>query len=478
MKLRTKLIWYFVIFSVFIIVMLYFLTSFAIGDMNENDIVGEQQQIKEYCEILLNRQLIYGVDSLSDVSYIADELHTILTRPTAVYSEDGQMLYATVGFLSPKRSLELNAARENGAALSIVSDGNEMDVYLSFYVPLMLSENGIFVRVYSDYTSEYMRTMAVQTRITIGSAICIFILFVIIIVTVLRALMPVRKLTYAVNDYLEKGVFTPVETKTKKDEIGIFASGFNRMTRTISDQLLAITNEKTALAEALRYRKAFYDKVTHELKTPITIISGYADLMKNDPDNKELAIGALNNIEKETERLHAYVTEILDASKQTMRERMNLEDVDLSALTRRIAESMAVRARRYDVDFHLSIEADLHIKADAEKIRQMLVNLLDNAIKYGLSGFPVNISLQKEGVSALIRIVNFVEDKIGDPESLFMPYMQASSEHESGSVGLGLPISREIALAHSGSIHAEMRNDRQIEFAVKLPLLRYADEAE
>ena len=140
MKLRTKLIWYFVIFSVFIIVMLYFLTSFAISDMNENDIVGEQQQIKEYCEILLNRQLLYGVDSLSDVGYIADELHTMLTRPTAVYSEEGSMLYATDGFLPPENSLEFDSAKENGAALSIVRQGEVVDVYLSFYVPLMIPE--------------------------------------------------------------------------------------------------------------------------------------------------------------------------------------------------------------------------------------------------------------------------------------------------------------------------------------------------
>ena len=109
-----------------------------------------------------------------------------------------------------------------------------------------------------------------------------------------------------------------------------------------------------------------------------------------------------------------------------------------------------------------------------EKLRQLFVNLLDNAIKYGVSGSVVGITVRREGQTAKISVTNEIEGKIDEREldKLFLPYYRASSEEgkEKGSVGLGLALCKSIAEAHGGDIQAEMIGEQTICFIVEIPL--------
>lgn len=471
MKLKTKLLLLSLVFCSIVIVMFGLLTGLTMNSANEAAMISEQQSVKDNCEVLLNRYKASGFScsSAEEAKIMAEELHTFFLRPIAVYNAEGKLYYATDGYSHEKEATEKVQPEGKNALVSFISKNGSMKADLELSISSEQIENGGIVCIQTDYSNEYTRMTSIVQRQIISSAVIIFVVFVFMVLNVLSAIKPVSSLTMAVNRYLESGKFEHAQQKTAKDEIGIFISGFNQMTDTISTQMETIEREKESLSEALKYRKEFFDRVTHELKTPITIISGYAEMAKKNISNERLSKEALSVIEKETARLHSYVTELLQASKDTLSERLSKESFDISAMIVKLAESMSIRARRYGTDIRLSVEPDRYIYADPERIRQIIVNLIDNAIKYGVPGRTINLELSLDKQNAIITVSNYVEERIVNPSGLFIPYLQDRDETETGSIGLGLSICMDIALAHSGNIEARMKTPEIIEFKVTIP---------
>lgn len=204
--------------------------------------------------------------------------------------------------------------------------------------------------------------------------------------------------------------------------------------------------------------------MTHELKTPLTVIQGYTSLLENAPEDVGMQQKALSHIRNESERLYRMVLQLLDlARRQQPGEKKNVE---LASFVGTICEAMAVRAERYGMAFCVKLPPALLVWAEEERLRQVFVNLFDNALKYGTQGGRILVSgdwQRGEGDApgaALVRVENpgFLAAEVC--ERIFDPFYRVSKEEsrEKGSAGLGLSLCRQIMEEEGGSIEASCQD--------------------
>jgi len=223
--------------------------------------------------------------------------------------------------------------------------------------------------------------------------------------------------------------------------------------------------------------------MSHELRTPLHAILGYAELVRErplaDPGRQE----ALATIARSGRHLLDLINDLLDLSRiRSGRLELHLSPVPLPALIEEIAAMVRVDAERKGLEFILEASGDLpeQVNADGKRLRQILLNLLGNAIKFTAAG-RVTLTVQTFPLSSeRVELRAWVRDTgIGiaaeDTTRIFAPFEQAEPgrKRESG-VGLGLAISQELAHLMGGDIEVESRPNggSTFRFAVALPLVK------
>ena len=257
----------------------------------------------------------------------------------------------------------------------------------------------------------------------------------------------------------------------RRDELGQLADNYLRMLEALRRQLERIGEDRDRIRDLYREKQDFFNNATHELKTPLTTISGYAELIgKNGGRDPELLQKGARHIEEESRRLHALVVNLLEMSDRTEKEAP--KSCDFSALVRSAAEGMEPKARRYGCRFELRIEDNVCLTGRPDRLRELAVNLLDNAIKYGEPSGAIGVQLNREPDGFLCFAVTnggpgMTEQQL---EQVFSPFYRAASSRERGSAGLGLSICRKITEEHGGTITAQSVPGVSTVFTVRLPL--------
>ena len=229
----------------------------------------------------------------------------------------------------------------------------------------------------------------------------------------------------------------------------------------------------SAMKAVEKQRREFVSNVTHELKTPLTTIQGYAQLIEADQGNdEELIEKGVGHILHESTRLHRMVIQLLEMADRAKREEK--AQIDMGNLLRSVSEAMEIKANRYGAYIRLKLEQNLYVWGQEERLRQVFINLIDNAVKYGEEGTEIRIS----GGHRKGRMLFSVSNK-GKPMSqeelkhIFEPFYRADKEfsREQGSAGLGLSICQKIIREHKGAIWAENRPGERIGFFLLFPEL-------
>jgi signal transduction histidine kinase len=226
--------------------------------------------------------------------------------------------------------------------------------------------------------------------------------------------------------------------------------------------------------ELARMRDDFVSGVSHELRTPLAQIRLFADLLESGRLRPgEQGSRAVRIINEEARRL-TYLVEnvLLFARAQRRVTRIAPEPARLDALVREIAESFAPLARARDVDLWVSAEAGVQAPVDRDALRQVLLTLLDNAVKYGPRGQRVSVGVSVDGDVARLR----VDDQgPGIPpwerERVWEPYRRLEREAASavGGCGIGLSVARELVELHGGRVRVEDAPGGGARFVVELP---------
>ena len=234
----------------------------------------------------------------------------------------------------------------------------------------------------------------------------------------------------------------------------------NEMYEELTPLLKRIDEQNKQKDAIANMRKEFSANVSHELKTPLTSISGYAEIMKNGLVRPEDMKGFAERIYNEASRLITLVEDIIKLSKLDEGEiEMEKEDVDLYDLTRRIVSRLAPQAEKRAV--HVEVTGENVICHGVRQILdEMIYNICENAIKYNRRGGSVSVWV---GATLKGKKIIVTDTGIGIPEDqqerIFERFYRVDKSHskETGGTGLGLSIVKHGAMLHNAQIHVESK---------------------
>jgi signal transduction histidine kinase len=231
--------------------------------------------------------------------------------------------------------------------------------------------------------------------------------------------------------------------------------------------------------EAVSIRDEFLSVAAHELKTPMTSLRGYAQLLgrefeKGSPPNPERARRAALTIQVQADKLARLVGQLLDVSRiQAGKLAIERRQTDISQLVREVLD--AARQQFHGHSIVARLPEELQMRMDPLRIEQVVTNLIDNAIKYSPEGGQIDVELGEDAARGLVIFA--VRDRgVGvSPEHRAHIFDRFYQAHAGGALtsmagmGLGLYISRQIVELHGGAIEAEFPDDGGTRFVVSLP---------
>ena len=219
--------------------------------------------------------------------------------------------------------------------------------------------------------------------------------------------------------------------------------------------------EMELLKQNEQFRREFLQNLSHEFKTPIFAIQGYVEtLLSGGMHNPEINKRFLENTEKNVERLSNLIQDLDEISKLERGELvLTRTNFIIQDFVKEVFESLSIKALSQDIEFSIKkgCESPLTVFADKEKIRQVLINLLDNSIKYGKQGGHIVCSIYK--VDEKHILIELSDDGIGIPEKHVARIFERFYRTEGGrsrditGSGLGLAICKHIIEAHGQTIH-------------------------
>jgi signal transduction histidine kinase len=252
----------------------------------------------------------------------------------------------------------------------------------------------------------------------------------------------------------------------------IYAPLFGQDRRLVN--IIANVRDITRFREADEIKSTFVSVISHELKTPVALIQGYAETLLRkdarwDPKTRE---ESLEVILEEADRLHHLIDNLLDASRlEAGKLPLEKEPLALDALAQRVAERFRTQTDDHEINVSFPEEFPV-IRGDPTRLEQVLNNLLSNAIKYSPEGGPIDIS----GNPATDRVTVTVTDRgVGIPfeeqPHIFESFYRGSREYQqqTAGAGLGLYLAKAIVEAHGGEIWVDSDPGEGAAFSFSLP---------
>lgn len=296
-----------------------------------------------------------------------------------------------------------------------------------------------------------------RARLFISAAIALVLSALVGFVLARAIARPVRELTRAANQLAQGHFDYPLDARAS-DELGELARAFRSMS---SD-----------LQRTLQARTDLVSNVSHELRTPLTAIKGLVETLRDGAvDDLDARDKFLASIEGETDRLIRLVNDLLvlsraDSQALTLRR----ETFDLTALARDCADELATPRVAIIVE-----GSPTQFHADHDRIRQVLINLLDNAIRYSPPGESVRVKIESSSANVMVS----VQDRgpgipIAEQARVFERFYRADKSRarepqDSSGAGLGLAIAQTLIIAHGGRIALESREGQGTTIRFTLP---------
>jgi signal transduction histidine kinase/DNA-binding response OmpR family regulator len=266
------------------------------------------------------------------------------------------------------------------------------------------------------------------------------------------------------------------------DEFGQLARSFNGMTRRLSETLVS----KTALEAANQAKSEFLANMSHEIRSPLTAILGFSDLLKERSLTEADRLNWLSTIQRNGEHLLGLINDILDLSKvEAGKVVLKAERCRLVTVVADVISMMRIRAQQRGLELSVRYAGPIPetVLADEKRLRQVLINLVGNAVKFTESGsVTVGVSFLpqwRDGQSAVQLAV--ADTGIGiaaaDVRGLCEPFHQVdgSAARKAGGTGLGLAISRRLVELMGGELTIQSEVGKGSTFAATIPTGPLAD---
>lgn len=225
--------------------------------------------------------------------------------------------------------------------------------------------------------------------------------------------------------------------------------------------------------KSLRQKDEFFNIISHELKTPVTTIKGFSQILTDqlkDKDKKTKYF--LEKINKQADKLSRLINDLLDISRiETGKLVFENKNFELENIIKHVTEELKISIKNHPISFKSNYK--FWIKGDSHRIEEVLINLISNAAKYSPPKSKIKISLTEKNKMAYVEVEDFgfgIKEK--DQEKVFNRFYQGKNEKSKGiaGLGLGLYISSTIVRHHGGTIgFSSKRHDKGTIFYFTLP---------
>jgi signal transduction histidine kinase/sensor domain CHASE-containing protein len=318
--------------------------------------------------------------------------------------------------------------------------------------------------VYQESVSGMQRVLIIMVGVGIAA--------VVITIAGIRRLVidPLDRLGATVGDVARTNDPSLRATVDRADEIGELASGVNVMLARLQNSQQQLLEAKERIEGASEAKSRFLSRVSHELRTPINGVLAYAQLLQLDPLDDE-AGESVDQIITAARHITALVDEFLDIARiEAGAIPLDIRPVDAGAIAAEVASMTKPLSGAQGTEVSLSTQGDTPVRADALRLRQAVLNLVSNAIKYG-GGQPVSIKVRPSGARVAIDVCDrgpgIPSDQI---ERLFVPFdrLDADKTGKQGS-GVGLSVTRQLVELMDGTVEVTTELGVGTTFTIELP---------
>ncbi|OEH94318.1 sensor histidine kinase [Bacillus solimangrovi] len=291
--------------------------------------------------------------------------------------------------------------------------------------------------------------------ISIGLAVML-VVFIISLRLARSIAKPLQEITRT-SEKMARGRFDIELNETYIDEIGTLAKTLNHMAREIQ--------------QTDKMKNEFISSISHELRTPLTSIKGWSEtILTGDMREINETKQGLTIISKETDRLITLVEELLDFSRfESNQLKLTLNAVSISELVNDVVTQMKLKASQHYISIIFTKEQEHIINADENRLKQVFINIIDNAIKYSPPHTQIDISMNVDNHNnSIITIsdkgIGISEEAISNVTKMFYQV-----DHQKDGTGLGLAICKKIIDLHKGELNIKSSSQSGTTVTIKLP---------
>lgn len=451
-----------------VILVVLFLSTFIFYIASSSALLKNSRKDMLYTLSAIDKVLDYNGNFIGEV----DKLKTVLDEKQGrftVIQMDGTVI-ADTGDV-PVNSLDNHSERTE------VKEAKEEGTGYSRRYSDTLKENMLYVAIRST-ESDFILRMAIPYT---GMKEYLMLLLPAVWLTFLIAIMysafsadnfaesitkPLKEISQEMLKV--KGDYTDLSFETYQyQEINIIAETTTKMSKNVKEYLNQIEMEK-------QIRQEFFSNASHELKTPITSVQGYAELLESGIIQEEgQKRDFLNRIKKEAANMNNLINDILMISRLETKDAEVLKsNVRLSIVLDDIIESIKPLAASHEVLIHMDCKP-ICIYANTQQMKELFGNLISNAVKYNKPGGEVWVKVREEDRNLIVQVK---DNGVGIPkESLSRIFerfyrVDKGRSKKQGGTGLGLSIVKHIVNFYHGTISVRSELDKETEFTVKIPI--------
>lgn len=458
-----RLIRYFICFTVMLMAMIWILQVLFLQTFYQ------QMKIHQLYSLAEKIESGYGSENLYDTI-------SALTARSDIYIQidyDGATLYSTSSYQSGK--MNFFASTYNADFLKSKLDDSDKDhivvqehmvgtdsqamVYASVLDKDELG-NSVYLMIYSPLT-------AVGSTISILAELLVIITIVSMLFGLIMAIFIARRLSRPINNITREA-----EKLAQGDYNNTVFDGTGYAE---TEELAATLNYASdELSKADKLQKDLIANVSHDLKTPLTMVKSYAEMIRDiSGEKKEKRERHLQVIINEADRLNELVNDLVTLSKmQANVDALTLEDVNLEQAARETLDSFSLHTEQDGFTMELQVEGATDVSCDSKKIRQVFANLIGNAVRYSSDDKYIMVKLTERADSVLCEVVDHGQGiPPEDQESVWDRYYQSSSNHSrtSQGTGLGLSIVKQILIQHRAEFGVRSKLNEGSDFWFELP---------
>ena len=240
---------------------------------------------------------------------------------------------------------------------------------------------------------------------------------------------------------------------------------------------IILITDITHMLELEQMRTDFVANVSHELRTPLTSIRGYTEALKdNGFEDIEHAKRFLEIIEIEADRLNGLINDLMELSKiENRAQDINIAEHDISELAQEVVTLLAINATKKNIAVNINIQKPIIVMANKHRLKQLLLNLIDNGIKYNKENGRLDIEISAQGKMLTIAVMDTGEGIAADDiPRLFERFyrVEKSRARELGGTGLGLSIVKHITELYQGSVTVESKKGKGSKFIATMPIAK------